>query len=962
MITAAVALAIALKASVILCSGVLLCLALRKSSAALRHLVWSVVLTALLLLPVLEVTTPAWRVALLRPIEVETPTRILSGSTRFDPTRPDGSAPSLSPRVSSSTSAAAPLNHKPDGVSQLELTSSRWFMIAWLAGAAAVLAWVATGMVAVVLLARRAKPVRDARLSAMLEACADELGMHRRVRLLHSAEAVTPMTFGLLRSVIVLPSDAVRWSGDRQRCVLLHELAHIGRRDVLLQQIAQLSCALYWFHPLVWFAARQLRREREHACDNAVVMAGARPSDYATHLLDVARGYRSTPLMQPAALAMARQSQLEGRLLALLKADCDRTRPTRARIAFSLAAALAMIAPLAAFTPVTREVLVQQSAQVIRHPEPSAPLSARFDWAFAQARQSVRRDYWVAYSIRRETFGGDAYISGSGGFELNQLSRTPLQTQLFGTRPPSVRDGQRVERDIAIMFRFPRGADQLDDATAIRLHSMHVGMELENAPVLWLGPANDEQSIEWLRAQFERTAIDWMRDELVEAVGLHESAELAVPFLERVARGNPQSSVRAQAAEALGEQNSPLAVSILRSVVANDSSSDVRREAAEALGQSRAEDATAVLLDLAMTSPDPSVRLEATEALGDQGTRAAGEALLSLVFNGGIDVQREAAEALGDIEGNFAFDVLKRVLETHPNWQIRAEAAETLGDKPAALAIPVLERVIFDDRDVRVQEEAVEALGDLGRSALELVRRVIRIHPDSEVREKAIEVLRDLQNDADKDQELDLNPSTNRESSSNASEESSSEDSEYLPVSIDESKLISPGAAERAPDAHAILPLLENLKYEKQHEMDFVRERSAWALSLVRNGEVVRPLVEALQDKDWRVRAYAAWALASAGDLRAMNALLASAHDTHWRVRMHAIVALGELPAEDSRPANVMIAALNDREWQVRAAAAEALGNSDDQRASDALQRVARDSHIAVRNAAQQSRGRIASR
>jgi hypothetical protein len=112
---------------------------------------------------------------------------------------------------------------------------------------------------------------------------------------------------------------AVAWSDERRQSVLLHELAHIRRHDCRVQLVAQAACALYWFNPLVWTAASHLRSERERACDDQVLHFGAQASSYAAHLLDIARELR--PSLRPsAALAMARPSDLEGRLLSVLAA------------------------------------------------------------------------------------------------------------------------------------------------------------------------------------------------------------------------------------------------------------------------------------------------------------------------------------------------------------------------------------------------------------------------------------------------------------------------------------------------------------------------------------------------------------------------------------------------------------------------------------------------------------------
>ncbi len=122
--------------------------------------------------------------------------------------------------------------------------------------------------------------------------------------------------------------------------MLLHELAHVRRRDLLTNAIVQLACAVYWFHPLVRLAGRHVRMEAERSCDALVVAAGTRPSDYAGDLLEIARTMRSSATAA-VTLAMARRSDFEGRLLAILAPDSGRNVLTAARaaiIALSFAA------------------------------------------------------------------------------------------------------------------------------------------------------------------------------------------------------------------------------------------------------------------------------------------------------------------------------------------------------------------------------------------------------------------------------------------------------------------------------------------------------------------------------------------------------------------------------------------------------------------------------------------------
>ena len=132
-----------------------------------------------------------------------------------------------------------------------------------------------------------------------------------------------------------MPDAAAQWPEERTRVVILHELAHIKRRDCLTQALAYLVCAAYWFNPLVWLAARRLRAEREHACDDFVLAAGARGSVYAAHLLDIAQAMRLARFSPVTAtsLAMARRTQLEGRLMAILDPAIRRSSALYTRFA-----------------------------------------------------------------------------------------------------------------------------------------------------------------------------------------------------------------------------------------------------------------------------------------------------------------------------------------------------------------------------------------------------------------------------------------------------------------------------------------------------------------------------------------------------------------------------------------------------------------------------------------------------
>src|SRR5207244_5665202 len=173
-----------------------------------------------------------------------------------------------------------------------------------------------------------------------------------------------PMAWGIFRSAVLMPADADTWPSHRLRVVLLHELAHVKRRDCLTHLVAQMVCAAYWFNPLAWMAARRLRTERERACDDLVLAAGTRGSDYADQLLDIARVMRAgrfPAVLAGASLAMAQRSQLEGRLMAILDPSVPRRGLTRARALAAAVVFALLIVPVASVQPWTVQAAAVKS-------------------------------------------------------------------------------------------------------------------------------------------------------------------------------------------------------------------------------------------------------------------------------------------------------------------------------------------------------------------------------------------------------------------------------------------------------------------------------------------------------------------------------------------------------------------------------------------------------------------------
>ncbi len=325
---------IVVKASVLLIAAGAGIGLMRRASAASRHLAWTAVLCALVMLPFARLTLPAWTLFVL-PAEA---------ARTAEPPAAGPMAPVVVPasdsglaRVAGTELIGADLSPTtPAAPVPARLWPLSTVLVGlWMAGAAAMLLKATVGAMRARQLARQARPAGEARLLSRLAGVVAAFGVRRPVALLISAREWMPATWGILRPAILLPASATGWLDrhpDRLDAVLVHETAHIARFDAASQVIARLAAALHWFNPLVWLAVRQARLERERACDDAVLARGLRPSEYAGDLLALAQSLVPPALTSSSALAMARRSQLDRRIQALLDHRINRrgvSRPGR---------------------------------------------------------------------------------------------------------------------------------------------------------------------------------------------------------------------------------------------------------------------------------------------------------------------------------------------------------------------------------------------------------------------------------------------------------------------------------------------------------------------------------------------------------------------------------------------------------------------------------------------------------
>lgn len=311
-------------------------------SAATRHRLWCCAFVGLLILPLMAFGLAGWDLPVLPNLlatkaaheesstsqkvthnSAATVDRNIDNFTGFSAEMADSATEPIvlakSEALVTAESASAEL--EATVASQTALSSqsggswSSTLFIVWLIGVVVALAPLPFSALRAAWLLRSSRRIWDDDWLRMLSEIKDRFGLESDIRLFEIDQRVIPMTWGFRRSIVLLPASSIGWSKRRKSIVLAHELAHIARRDLRWQVLARFACAVHWFNPLAWYALRQLRSEQELACDDCVVHAGTRATDYATELVGIAESHQVR--RAALAVAMAHSSDLEHRLKSL---------------------------------------------------------------------------------------------------------------------------------------------------------------------------------------------------------------------------------------------------------------------------------------------------------------------------------------------------------------------------------------------------------------------------------------------------------------------------------------------------------------------------------------------------------------------------------------------------------------------------------------------------------------------
>jgi beta-lactamase regulating signal transducer with metallopeptidase domain len=687
-----------LKATIILLAALGLTLMMQQRfSAGARHVVWLVTVAALLLVPVLTVWAPIPVRILPAVSSLDAGTPEASG---FDPAifdagrrAADNSAPVSTDEGARPAGLDASASAPAGGAVFAGMSPVSLLLVIWGAVVLAIASSLAFAALTVRRIVNRSQPLDSRDWLDPLFEVSDRLGLEEPPRVLRSEDAKMPFACGVLNPTIVLPAECDDWTLDRRRAVLLHELAHVKRHDLIGHTLGRVACAIYWFHPLVWTAAKNLRSESERACDDLALSCGARATDYAEHLLDIVTSVRgdATPSV---ALAMARRKEFEGRMLAILDPELRHSTPSR-RQSMTLIGSLAMMAVVigaAAPAPRAAQEMVE-ATPAVSVITPDAPLPGN-DFAVTEpAAEQERSD--IDIPVERSSPAKDVAnaIASSGVGVADAIAK-------------------------AIPKAIVAAAAKATATVSTSVSTSNFNREVNST-------ASRSALLDLVKAQGPTTA----------------STDERPTLLARVLLNDANAELRQIAAWGLHEYaDGPVASNALATALRRDASAEVREMAAWALhdadGSSTAFDALVAAL-----RGDASSQVRAISAwtLGQIGEQSATEPLTAALADASAEVRRRAIWGLGQVEPREAPRALIAMLNDR-DPRTRQMVAWSLFQIEDPAAIPALDAAMRRETSKELQIAYIRALAAVGEKSVDALRGLLE-STDPEIKKIAVKAL-----------------------------------------------------------------------------------------------------------------------------------------------------------------------------------------------------------------------------
>ncbi len=229
------------------------------------------------------------------------------------------------------------LENLKNNTNHTSLTFIAWLFIIWVIGVVLIAIKICRGFFGMKLLMRATENEKTSSFKNL----SIRVATHPKINI--------PVTCGLFNPLIILPEDYLNWPEEQKQAILCHEAAHVTRRDNITNFISQITTAIYWFNPLVWWAQNEMRINREKACDDYVLHTDIKPSSYAYILFNAIRAGKNCYFLKQESLVLNFYSKGENRLKYILDSTINhKILRTRAKI-LTFLIIVTLCIPLASF-------------------------------------------------------------------------------------------------------------------------------------------------------------------------------------------------------------------------------------------------------------------------------------------------------------------------------------------------------------------------------------------------------------------------------------------------------------------------------------------------------------------------------------------------------------------------------------------------------------------------------------
>jgi len=367
-------------------------------------------------------------------------------------------------------------------------------------------------------------------------------------------------------------------------------------------------------------------------------------------------------------------------------------------------------------------------------PVEGADLMARLEAAQARAR-GQQTPYWSAYTFDvRPGVAVDPNIRDFNG-SMHTMGDT---TVFIGTNAAGV----TVEtRNLAIFLLRDPASNQI---TRMEVFNLERKREYSGYPVYWLGRANNEESLNYLRAIAAATPLDMLSERAVLGIALHDDARVG-GMLKNFISSSPNQRIRSTSVYWLGQVGGEQ--TFLASIVRNDSEEKkMRTAAAHAIGQSRDRGTVSTLQGLYESVRDPEVRRSVISAVGNSVDEQPAFALLLNVAKNDADpeVRRTAVRQLGHFERADAAEELMKIYQNDANVEVKRAALRALAETKNPRAQTRLVEIARSDANPELRKTAIRAMSDRGEAAVDDLLKLFDSEQTPDVKRSILQSLSDI--------------------------------------------------------------------------------------------------------------------------------------------------------------------------------------------------------------------------